>query len=246
MLCSCGNIEEDMIETQQTESETQQVESEVLQTESETLEVESEVKDTETEVFNEEEAENSISKNDFVANGKVIAELESEYAIPTTVGAKCAFYDSENNAVDYSEDIVSYLEKGNKTYLLFDETSSEYSSYEIKYEYSKSWEYTYSESVIDNLSMDCNYIDDEYYPYVIVEVFNNGELECTDCDICVVFYDENGNIIDVERSILVEIQSGDSDILKVEIPYDVNTFENLKYSRYEAFISTAEYLEDGF
>jgi hypothetical protein len=244
MLCSCGNIEEDMVETQQTESETQQVESEALQTESEKLEVESEVQDTEAEVFNEEEAENLIEKNDFIANGKVVVELENKYTIPTNIDAKCTFYDSENKAVDYSEDSACFSEKGQETYLLFNETSNDYSYYKIKYEYSKAWEYFYSESVMDNLSIDYNYIEDEYSPYIMIEVFNNGEIECSDCYICVVFYDENEKTIDVEREILCEIQSGDSDTVKVEIPYDNNTFEDLNYSYFEVFVSTAEYLGD--
>lgn len=193
--------------------------------------------------FNEKEAKKLINKSKpFIANKRLFVKIKSNYKCPTDISAKCTFYNSSGTPIDYANDSVSFIEKGRTCFLEFNLPSSSYSTYKIEYEYKKGLEYFYHLSVIKNLSLSSNYVEDEYRPYIMLQVSNSGEEECYYCEVAIVFYDSRGKIVDVSLEPMVKIPSGSSATEKAYIPYDRETYEDISYDHYEAFITYAYHL----
>lgn len=192
--------------------------------------------------FNSQKAKQSIDTEEIIANKKLFVKVESDYKYATDVSAKCTFYNSSGKPVDYSDDSISFLEKGHTGFLEFSLPDVEYSYYDIVYEYSEGLKYLYHLSVIKNLSLSTNYVEDEYNPYIMLQVSNSGKEECYRCEVAIVFYDEYGEILDVSLEPVGKISSGSSETKKAYMPYDRDTYEDIKYSNYEAFITYAYHL----
>lgn len=193
--------------------------------------------------FDEKEAKRLTEKSKpFVANGKLFVKVKSKYNCPIDISAKCTFYNSSGKPVDYGNDSVSFLEKGRTCFLKFDIPDSDYSTYKIEYEYDEGLKYFYHLSVIKNLSLSKNYVNNNYSPYIMLQVSNSGKEECYYCQVAVVFYDENGKIVDVSLESIGKIKSGSSGTDKAYIPYDKDTYEDISYDHYEAFITYAYHL----
>ena len=117
--------------------------------------------------------------------------------------------------------------------------SVKYSNYKIEYTYSEGLKWFYHSSVIKNLSLSKNYVGDEYNPYIMLQVSNSGNKECYFCEVAVVYYNKDNKVIDVNTETIGKISSGSSATEKSYIPYDRNTYENISYDHYEAFITYA-------
>mgnify|MGYP003510302629 CR=1 FL=1 len=191
--------------------------------------------------FSAKDAKKSITMNEKIVNGYLYVFSESDYKVPTDIDAKCTFYSSNGKVVDYSNDSISYLEKGHTGILKFRLPSVEYEHYDIEYEYDEGMKYYYHRSIIDFLSLSTNYVEDEYTPYLIATVENSANYECYYADIAVVFYDSYGNIIDVNTE-STEVKANSSNSVKVYLPYDSETYEDIPYDHYDAFITYAYHL----
>ena len=189
--------------------------------------------------FDSKKAKESIETEKLIANGALFVKLKSNYKYATNVSAKCTFYDSKGTPVDYHNDSISFLEKGHTAYLKFSLPSVSYSTYKLDYEYSEGMKYFYHSSVIDNLSLQTNYVKDEYYPFIMLQVSNSGKVECSYCEVAIVYYDSNGKILDIRMEPIGEIPSGSSNTEKSYTPYDRNTYEDIVYDHYDAFITYA-------
>ena len=102
-----------------------------------------------TESFDAKKAKKNMKITKCIANSQVVAIVTSNYSVPTDISAKCTFYDSNGNAVDYDSDSVSFLEKSNKCILKFNIPKVEYSTYTIDYEYTEGLKYFYHKSIED-------------------------------------------------------------------------------------------------
>lgn len=194
------------------------------------------------EKFDKKAAKKSVEIKKFSANGYLYARVKSKYKYPIDISAKCTFYDSDGNPVNYENDSVSFLEKGRTCFLKFSLPSSEYSSYKIEYTYEPGLEWFYHTSVIKDLSLTKNFVDDEYNPYLMLQVSNSGKEECYYCEVAVVYYDSNDKIISVELESIGKIPSGGNETKKSYVPYSRKTMEEIKYDHYEAFITYAYHL----
>lgn len=192
--------------------------------------------------FDPKKAKSSMNIDRFIANKSLFVRIKSNYKYATNISAKCTFYDSNGKPVDYSNDTISFLEKGHTCFLEFSLPDASFSRYEIKYEYSEGLEYFYHLSVIKNLSLSTNYVEDEYSPYIMLQVSNSGKEECYHCEVAVVYYDVDENIIDVKLETIGKIPSGSSETKKAYTPYDKKTYDDLAYDHYEAFITYAYHL----
>ena len=194
-------------------------------------------KSKETVKFSKKDADKKINKSEFTVNGKICVKVVSNYECPTDISAKCTFYDSYGNPVDYKNDSLGFIEKGHTGFLIFTIPEADYSRYEIKYDYSEGLKYFYHDSVIDSLSLTTNFVKGEYYDYIMLEVSNSGKKDCYYCQIAIVYYDSNGNILDVDIDSVSEINPGGSETSKSYI-----SSKALNFSRYDAFITYAYHL----
>lgn len=192
--------------------------------------------------FDSQKAKENITRETFVANGYLYAKLESEYGVPTSVSAKCTFYNESGIAVDYDSDSIGYLEGGYVGYLEFSLPSQTYSTYKIEYEYTEGMKYFYHSSLIEDLSLTTNYVKDDYGDYLMITVTNGSNKDCYYCEVVTVYYDDNGNPVSVSKSSLGDIKSGSSDTQKSSIPCDRNTYEKMYYAYYETNISYAYHM----
>lgn len=192
--------------------------------------------------FNAEKAKENISRETFVANGYLYAKLESDYGVPTSISAKCTFYNDNGVAVDYDSDSIGYLEGGYVGYLEFLLPSQVYSTYKIEYEYTEGMKYFYHSSLIEDLSLTTNYVKDDYGDYLMITVTNGSNKDCYYCEVATVYYNDAGEPIAVSKSSLGDIKSGSSDTQKSSIPYDRNTYDDMYYAYYETNISYAYHM----
>ena len=138
--------------------------------------------------FDSKKAKEHIETEKLIANGALFVKLKSNYKYATNVSAKCTFYDSKGTPVDYHNDSISFLEKGHTAYLKFSLPSVSYSTYKLDYEYSEGMKYFYHSSVIDNLSLQTNYVKDEYDRVVSYTI--NLE-KCIFCGNCMYYCPRN-------------------------------------------------------
>ena len=192
--------------------------------------------------FDSQKAKENITRETFVANGYLYAKLESEYGVPTSVSAKCTFYNESGIAVDYDSDSIGYLEGGYVGYLEFSLPSQTYSTYKIEYEYTEGMKYFYHSSLIEDLSLTTNYVKDDYGDYLMITVTNGSNKDCYYCEVVTVYYDDNGDPVSVSKNSLGDIKSGSSDTQKSSIPYDRDTYEKMYYGYYETNISYAYHM----
>lgn len=194
------------------------------------------------EVFNETKAKAMISNQVIEANETVFVFLESKYEFATDISAKCTFYNSVGNPVDYSSDSISYLEEGHKGVLKFNTPSVAYAYYQITYEYSEGLKYFYHKSVIDNLSVSSNLVNYEYGDYLMLTVKNNNAYDCYYSEIVIIYYGANGNIVDIKKESVGDIAAQGEEIRKSYIPYIKSNYQDIEYSRYEIFVSWGYHL----
>lgn len=192
--------------------------------------------------FKPEEAKKSMEIEEIEANNTLFVKVKSGYEYATDISAKCTFYDSSGNPVDYDSDSVPFLEKGHACFLEFSLPSVSYSKYNIEYEYSEGMEYLYHLSVIDGLSLSTNYVEDEYSSYIMLQISNSGKEECYYCEVATIYYGANGEILDITKESIGKISSGSSATEKSYTPYDKETYEDIKYDHYESFITYAYHL----
>ena len=76
----------------------------------------------------------------------------------------------------------------------------------------------------------------------MLQVSNSGKVECSYCEVAIVYYDSNGKILDIRMEPIGEIPSGSSNTEKAYTPYDRNTYEDIVYDHYDAFITYAYHL----
>lgn len=200
------------------------------------------VKKTVEETFDATKAEAMINKKVVEANGYIYVFLESKYSKATDISAKCTFYDSAGNAVDYVSDSISYLEKGHCGVLQFSQTSVTYASYKIVYEYTEGLKYFYHKSIIDKLSVSANFIEYQYGDYLMLTVKNENAYDCYYCEAVVVYYDTGNNITGVSIESVGDIAANSEGIRKSYIPYDRTTYDDISYDRYEVFIAWGYHL----
>ena len=193
-------------------------------------------------VFNEKTAKNNISKKIVNANNSVFVIMESKYDCPTDISAKCDFYDENGNPVDYSSDSISFLEKSHMGILEFDYPSVEFSTYNITYEYSEGLKYFYHKSVIDKMAVSANLVNSEYSNYLMLTVQNSNSYECYFGEIAIIYYDQSGRIVAIEKEYTGEVPANGSKTVKSYVPYDSKTYEDIEYQRYDVFISYAYHL----
>lgn len=191
--------------------------------------------------FDEKEAKEKISVKKFTANNEICVELKSNYKVPTSIEATCNFVNSSGQVIDYRNDSISFLEKGHTAYLIFRDCDKEYDKTEIKYEFSEGLENFYHSSVIDDLTLTHNYIEDEYNPYIMLTVTNGGKKDCYSGEMYIVYYDENNNELAVESEYIGGIKGGSSENKKSFIPYDEN-YDGIKYHHCNVFIGWAYHL----
>lgn len=194
------------------------------------------------EVFNEAKAKTMISTQVIEANETVFVLLNSKYKFATDISAKCTFYNALGNPVDYSNDYINYLEKDHKAVLEFDLPSVAYSYYQITYEYTEGMKYFYHKSVIDNLSVTSNLVNQEYGDYVMLTVKNDNDYDCYYAEVIILYYGLNGNIVDIEKEPVTNISAHGEEIKKSYIPYIKTNYEDIEYSRYEVFVSWGYHL----
>lgn len=194
-----------------------------------------------TETFNASKAKKNMKITRCIANSQVVVILTSNYSVPTNIKAKCTFYDSSGNAVDYDSDSVSYLEKTNKCILTFDIPKVEYSTYTIDYEYTEGLKYFYHKSIINNLSLSTNFVDDKYSPYIMATVSNSAKYDCYYYQVGVIYYDKFNNIVAVDTD-GSSVDAGSSNSKKLYIPYDRKTYKDIEYDHYEVFLTYAYHL----
>ena len=194
-----------------------------------------------TESFDAKKAKKNMKITKCIANSQVVAIVTSNYSVPTDISAKCTFYDSNGNAVDYDSDSVSFLEKSNKCILKFNIPKVEYSTYTIDYEYTEGLKYFYHKSIINNLSLSTNFVDDPYSPYIMATVSNSAKYDCYYYQVGVIYYDTSNNIvaIDTDGS---SVKAGSSNSKKLYIPYDRKTYQDIEYDHYEVFLTYAYHL----
>lgn len=192
--------------------------------------------------FDAQKAKENITRETFVANGYLYAKLESEYGVPTSISAKCTFYNYNGDAVDYDSDSIGYLEAGYAGYLEFSLPSQTYSTYKIEYEYTEGMKYLYHSSLIEDLSLTTNYVKDDYGDYLMITVTNGSNKDCYYCEVVTVYYDDNGDPVSVSKNSLGDIKSGSSDTQKSSIPYNRDTYEKMYYGYYETNISYAYHI----
>jgi hypothetical protein len=191
--------------------------------------------------FKANEAKKNIEKTEKIVGDTLYVFVKSNYNVPTDVSAKCTFYSAKGSAVDYSNDSVSFLEKGHTAILEFDLPNAKYETYEIEYKYSEGMEYFYHRSIIDFLSLSTEYIEDEYNPYIMATVKNTATYDCYYADIVTIFYDSNNEIIAIEDDV-ISVDAKSKDTVKISIPYDSSTYEDISYDHYDSFISYAYHL----
>lgn len=191
--------------------------------------------------FKANEAKKNINKTEKIVGDTLYVFVKSNYNVPTDVSAKCTFYSAKGSAVDYSNDSVSFLEKGHTAILEFDLPNAKYETYEIEYKYSEGMEYFYHRSIIDSLSLSTEYIEDEYNPYIMATVKNTATYDCYYADIVIIFYDSNNEIIAIEDDV-ISVDAKSKDTVKISIPYDSSTYEDISYDHYDSFISYAYHL----
>ena len=191
--------------------------------------------------FKESKAKKNIKKKEEIADGTLYVFVESSYKVPTDVSAKCTFYSEKGSAVDYSSDSVSFLENGHVAILKFDLPNVNYETYKIEYEYTEGMKYFYHRSIINNLNLSTEYIEDEYNPYIMATVENSANYDCYYAQIETIFYDSNDKILSIEDD-AIKIDSKAENTVKISIPYDRNTYEDILYDHYESFISYAYHL----
>lgn len=192
--------------------------------------------------FDAKKAKENITRETFVANGYLYSKLESDYKVPTSISAKCTFYNENGAAVDYDSDSIGYLEGGYVGYLEFSLPSQTYSTYKIEYEYTEGMKYFYHSSLIDDLSLTTNYVKDDYGDYLMITVTNGSNKDCYYCEVVTVYYDDNGDPVSVSKNSLGDIKPGSSDTQKSSIPYDRDTYEKMYYAYYETNISYAYHM----
>lgn len=186
-------------------------------------------------VFDAKKAEKAISKKAMVVNNRLYARLDSKYDFATRVSAKVNYYDSNGLLLDYSSDSVSYLEKGHTAFLEFYLPSQEYSTYQIEYQYEEGLKYFYHSSLIDKLKLLTNETEDN----IMLQVTNSSSEECYTCEIALIYYDSNGEIVDISDYNISAIPSNSTGTGKASKPYSHITYEDIPYDHYEAFISYA-------
>lgn len=191
--------------------------------------------------FSASKARANIDRTKYESNGQIYIELESNYKEPTSVKATCNFINSSGQVIDYKSDTVSYLEKGHTAYLTFDDCDKEYKKTEIKYEFSAGLEYLYHDSVISKLKLTHTYIQDEYYPYIMLTYTNGGKKDCYYGEAYVVYYDKDDDIVAVSTESF-SVKGGSSENRKAYIPYNAITYDDIEYDHYKAFIGWAYHL----
>lgn len=183
-----------------------------------------------------------ISKQVLEANDTVFVILDSKYKFSTDISAKCTFYNTAGNPVDYSYDYISYLEKDHRAVLEFYTPSVAYSYYQITLEYKEGLNYLFHKSVIDNLSVASNLVNQKYGDYLMLTVKNDNNYSCDYAEIVILYYGANGQIIDIEKEMFCDIAAHGEEIKKSYIPYLKTNYENIEYSRYEVFVSWGYHL----
>lgn len=191
--------------------------------------------------FSASKARANIDRTKYESNGQIYIELESNYKEPTNIKATCNFINSSGQVIDYESDTVSYLEKGHTAYLTFDDCDKEYKKMEIKYEFSAGLEYLHHDSVISKLKLTHTYIQDEYYPYIMLTYTNGGKKDCYYGEAYVVYYDKNDDIVAVSTESF-SVKGGSSENDKSYIPYNAITYDDIEYDHYKAFIGWAYHL----
>ena len=144
--------------------------------------------------------------------------------------------------METSNDNSMFLEPGRVDYLDFYLSSSEeLSTYSVSYEVTEGMKYLKHKSCINNLTITTNRVPDDND--VMVTMKNNGSIECSSANVAVLFYDSSNKLIDIQTTSF-QLAAHTSDVKEVSGPCESWSRDELEYSRYEAFITTAYHLGD--
>jgi hypothetical protein len=190
--------------------------------------------------FSASTAKKKISKQIVEVNHSIFVMLESNYDFATDVTAKCIFYNAKGKEITSHLDGVELLEKGHKGVLEF-ETLSSYSSYEIIYEYTKALDGQDYKSITNKLKLSTVYKRGVYRDNITLTVKNTSNYDNFYCTVVIIFYDENDEIVDIETEVFRTIKAKDTSSEELSLPYDKDTYEDIDYTRYEAYVSYGYY-----
>lgn len=147
------------------------------------------------------------------------------------------FFDGENNIVDVKVDSVGYLNNDAIFPIVFTDIPTNFEFYKIfikkEYFYDTSYE-NYTDEIEFEAEMG------EYHgESIIIKGKNNSNKKIECVDFAVIYYDENDNILDVAIESEYDIRKGQSFEIESWGPYNRDTYETVKFSRYDVSIISA-------
>lgn len=168
--------------------------------------------------FNEADAKKNLRYSSYKTDRGIVVVIKNNYKYPVDVDVTSLFYNSEKILIGKGTDLIYHLESG-KEYAVFcrgplDSSYDEvdYSSYEVVLDVSETDEIGYS----DEISMEGNFGVDN----VMVTVSNTGVS--TDYTMVAIVFYKNGAVVGYDYTYADVDESGQTDYIEFDFPYDKN------------------------
>lgn len=165
-------------------------------------------------------------------SGDILVEVENKNSVPVFGSVNFIFYDENDNMIDTADAYISGIYANKKSYsmLLIAHNVPNYARYEKTVKLSS---FDFAKMYEGKVNVTATMNDD-----LLLAITNTASEDITECDIGVIYYDENDKIIGYETVFVDTLIPNETIAKKSYIPDDADG-ENIKYSRYEVVVNIA-------
>lgn len=192
---------------------------------------------TKTPEFSETEARKNIAVTTQVINKDVVVFFRSNYEWLTCIECTCYFYDKSGNPIRVDGSQRAVVEQGRESVIIFNYENTDFSTYEIRYEFSRCGATPNEMSLAKYINISVNRTQ-----YNLILTFNNAYSKpVTEVDVIVKYFDSKNDLIAISTGFSRRIAANSYSINDVSIPYDndpyLNEEINIDFSRCEIYVS---------